>query len=342
MQAHRSLLLPVLFALGLAATVTTAPAALAQSDVDVEKLYKEGIALMKQGKDAEAEVKLQQCWDLKRTVDTATNLGELELDLGQDVEAATHLEYAEKHAPNSLSPALKKRIGDMAAKSRARVGALTFAVTPADALLAIDGKDVGRSLEGPTFVKPGAHEITASLAGYDKATESVSATAGQPLTVTLTLKTSTAATAPPPVAPPPPTQPPPPGGDDGGAPIAAWVTFGAGTTVAVVGGVLLAVGFAGQSGTKQDANALADQGGRCEPASAGFEAQCDDLISSQSSDNTLVGVGAGMLGVGAATAIVGLVWALTSGGDGADNEAATQLRPVASPDGAGLFAHGRF
>lgn len=343
MQAHRFSLLPsLLVPLGIAAALVVAPTAYAQSDADVEKLYKEGVALMKQGKDTEAEVKLQQCWDLKRTVDTATNLGELELDLGQDVEAATHLDYAEKHAPNSLSPALKKRIGDLAGKARARVAALTIKTTPADALIAVDGKDVGRSLEGPTFVKPGPHEVTATLAGYEKATAAVSPGAGEALPVALTLKTATGA---PPIAPPPP---PPPGGDttpppheeNEGAPVGAWVLFGAGATVAVVGGVLLGVGLGGQSGTTDDANAVADEGGRCEPASAGFEAQCDDVLSSQSSNNTLTGVGAAALGVGAASAAVGLVWVLTSGGKRSD--AALQLHPVALPSSAGFLATGRF
>lgn len=116
--------------------------------------------------------------------------------------------------------------------------------------------------------------------------------------------------------------------------------FGAGATVAVVGGVLLGVGLGGQSGTKDDANAVAEEGGRCEPPSAGFEAQCDDVLSSQSSNNTLAGVGAAALGVGAATAVVGLIWVLTSGGE-KRSEAALQLHPVAMPSSAGFLATGR-
>ena len=52
----------------------SSPHLTAVHDLDVSS---EGRRLMKQGKDAEAEAKLQQSWDLKRTVDTATNLGEV-------------------------------------------------------------------------------------------------------------------------------------------------------------------------------------------------------------------------------------------------------------------------
>ncbi len=317
----------------------------AQSDVDVEKLYREGVALMKQGKDVEAEAKLQQSWDLKRTVDTATNLGEVELDVGQDVEAATHLDYAERHMPNSLSPVMKKRIGELAAKARAKVGALDIKTTPADALIAVDGKELGRSLEGPAFVLPGTHEVTASLAGHDTEKTSVQATAGKLLPVVLTLKPTAGAPVLPPVAPPPPTGsvlPPPAVDEDQAAPVAAWATVGAGATIAVAGGVLLVVGLASQSGAKDDAEAIVSDSGRCEPASAGFESRCDEMLSSGDSANLLTGIGGAALGVGAATAVVGLVWALTSRSSGAGESTGLLLLPVTSPSSAGVLASGRF
>ena len=58
--------------------------------------------------------------------------------------------------------------------------------------------------------------------------------------------------------------------------------------------------------------------------------------------NTLTGVGAGTLAVGGATALVGLIWALTSSGSSASDDASLHLRPVASPDAAGFSASGRF
>lgn len=330
-------------ALACAATLGARDAS-AQSDADVEKLYREGVALMKQGKDVEAEAKLQQSWGLKRTVDTATNLGEVELDIGQDVDAATHLDYAERHMPNSLSPAMKKRIGELAAKARSKVGALDIKPTPPDALIAVDGKELGRSLEGPAFVLPGAHEVTASLAGHDTEKTTVQAEAGRLLPVVLTLKATAGAAVPPPAAPPAtaPVLPPPAADEDDGAPVAAWVTLGAGATIAVLGGVLLGVGLASQSGARDDAESIVSDGGRCEPASADFESRCDDMISSGNSANLLTGIGGAALGVGAATAAVGLVWALSSGGSGSADGTGLLVLPATSPSSAGVLASGRF
>ncbi len=117
------------------------------------------------------------------------NLGEAELRLGRNVEAARHLSQYLRQA--TTVPAAQRRVVTQSLESAsARLGSIAVHANTDDAEVKIDGEFVGKSpLQGVVwYVEPGRHSVAAHKDGYIDVAESVEAPAGTTKQITLTLR----------------------------------------------------------------------------------------------------------------------------------------------------------
>ena len=117
-------------------------------------LFQEGNALYDAQKFPEAEAKYQAAWDAKQSYDTAGNLGNVELQIGQNREAAEHLGWAVKHFPPSGSSDKRAFLEKRLAEAIALVGTLDIASNPDGATIWLDGKQLGKTPLAPSNQEP--------------------------------------------------------------------------------------------------------------------------------------------------------------------------------------------
>lgn len=152
------------------------------------ELFDKGNAFYHQSRWAEAEVQFQKAWNVKQSFDVAANLGDCELQIGQNREAAEHLAFAVRAFPVSGKPVLLERLRQRFAEARALTSALHIRVDIKGAEVTVDGRSVGVApLADEVFVDPGARVVEARLEGYDVGRANVMAAKGTTQEVTLTL-----------------------------------------------------------------------------------------------------------------------------------------------------------
>lgn len=291
--------------LALALALAAAPAA-AQAP-DAQKLFREGVELIQKGKVAEAEQKLQASWDLYETYDTAANLAECEVKLGQRAEAAKHMDFAANHLPNHIADAIRADIKKRAAELRKDVGVVRVTVNTDGATVKVGAQTVGTSpLRGDAFVEPGEVTIVGLMTDGRRGETTAQVGKGEVKDVRIEIPAAAGAL---PTPPPPPVTPPPGGGDrEPSSPLPPILIIGGGSLAAIGLGVgIVGVAVAGGKGSDADEQlaTIIDAGGSC-PAAAG----CADVkaaLADQSTFQDLGTVGFIGMGVGVATLTVGLI-----------------------------------
>jgi len=345
MKASRNRIVRVVVVLAVASVIASvqAPgpalaqgAAVAAPNDAAQAAYKRGKEHGKAGRWSEAVSAFEEAYRLRPAWDIAGNLGIAELELKRFVPAAKHLDESLRGFPGGGEPEQRAVVNAAFQEALPKVGRLAIRTTTTGATILVDGVAVGTDPLGRSvFVEPGKHVVEAKGAdGGDR--KEVEVAGGAESDVVLAPGQAAPGTSPAPTAPPP-------GGDSAEeprAPVGAWILLGAGATVAVAGGVLLGVGLGTAGGAADDGRAIAADGGTCEPPSAGFEARCDDALSGTSTGNALGATGGVLLGVGAAAALGGVIWILTSGES--SETGGLELRPVAGPDAAGLWIRGNY
>jgi hypothetical protein len=241
---------------------------------------------------AEAEAAYQASWDIWKSFDTAGNLGECELEVGQPREAAEHLRYAFDHVPAGATPAQRRQLEATLQKAREQVGALRIQLSASGAAVFVDGRAVGTSpLPEEVFVEPGTRRIEAKLAGYRDATATVTISKGGAQAVTLTLTPIEASS--------------------GRSMVPAMVIGGIGV-LGLAGGI----GFLAVAGGKSsDADALSGEirggGGNCQNPGALFVMKCEELGETAADLDTMQKLGVGgfvLAGVALAGVATYLLW----------------------------------
>jgi tetratricopeptide (TPR) repeat protein len=314
--------------------VTTAAATAQAQDADPVALYQEGNTLYDAQKYPEAEAKYQASWDARKSFDTAGNLGNVELQIGQNREAAEHLGYALKNFPPSGSAEKKAFLDKRYAEAVALIGTLDVSTNPDGASIWLDGKDMGKTpLSDALYVEPGGHTVEAKLAGYKDESRTLQAGQGERQKVFLGMTQAGDTTVPEGPVPKKPAWP--------------YVAFGALTAAGLgVGVTFLVLAGKKDSDAEDAATAIRGRGGRCEPATpASLQDQCDDLDDLASKKATFQTASIGGW-VGAGVGLVGLIaYAAWPGPKAATPpSAALSLRPTASigPKGSALYLQGNF
>jgi hypothetical protein len=132
--------------------------------------FDKGIAAYEAHKLTEARAAFLEAWKLKKTQDTAANLGTVELEQHEPRKAAEHLAYAVHHGAPTDSDAARRAARDRFDQARKLVGAVRVRVNVPGASVYVNGEPAGLApLEGEVFVDPGRSIIEAKLVGYQDA-----------------------------------------------------------------------------------------------------------------------------------------------------------------------------
>jgi hypothetical protein len=179
--------------LGVVAALVLAlpPAAGAQpAEVRAQAQQKaaQGAALADQGKHAEAVQLFRDAYQLYPNPGYLYNLGIAYQALGDDVQALreleTFLDKAQKVAPEFIADAVAQ-----AREIRKRILIVEVRCSEAGALVAIDGKEAGRTPLGRSLrARPGLHRLVVSKPGFASYEKEVVGQQGEELTVEATLR----------------------------------------------------------------------------------------------------------------------------------------------------------
>ena len=157
------------------------------NSAEAARHYEEGVKAAKSERWNKAHEEFLAAWKLKQHYQIAANLGRAELQIGKYRDAAEHLAYFLREAPN-VDGAERAAAQAMLDKARAKVGALRVGVNPEGAEISIDGVPVGKSpLPHEVFVEPGSRTFAARLKGYAPAEVSLDVAAGSSHQVVLRL-----------------------------------------------------------------------------------------------------------------------------------------------------------
>jgi hypothetical protein len=291
---------------------------------EVDTLFDEGTTALEQGDFNAAYDKLSRAFAKRKSVDIAANLALAEVKLGKKREAAEHLAYGLANFPATGKPEAKERMQKQLAELKK--GLCEFRVnTEEGSTVFVGNAPVGLSpLQTPLYLEPGVHKFRVERSGKI-GEKSVTAAAGDSLTIKVELTVNAAPTAtgtgtgaPP---PPPPDEKP------------IWPAILLGSLAGVGAGVgigLTVAAFGARSAADPNEGDLPECAG-------GFTAACQ-----QASDDKLGGANGlftgGMIGLGVAGAsLVGLVvyLVLPSGSDEAKPDTKASFTPVIAPGQAG-------
>lgn len=315
------------------------PDAIEGSD-EVQRLYMEGDAALKQGAFADADKHFTKAWSLSKSFDIAGALGTAKLELGKYRDAAQYLSYALRNALPSTKPTTRDRIKRDLDKAREHLATVKLTVSLAEATVAVDGVSIDPIFLGPeVYIDPGKREVSASATGYTTAKQSIDAKAGEVLVVTLTLeRTSTTKAGTVPTAPPPE-----------GTPWPAAVLGATGAAALVAGAVLLGAAEAEKANAYDLArNTLTAEGNpTCPLKGPGPSDQCDKVRSAAANADVFGNAGIGVLIgsgalLGAATVYMLFLKPTPAAPESKPPAPTGRLVPVVGPRGGGLIWQGSF
>lgn len=290
-----------------------------------DELFSAGAKAYLAGRYAEAEQKLEEAWDIKRTHDIAGNLGVVKNKLRKYAEAAQFLAWSLLHFPPTESARARQGYADELARARAEVGALRIKVSVAGAEVTVNGRSVGKApLEIEAFVDAGTANVAARLDGYMPVQQSIAIGKGESREVAFALV---------------------PTGDPGAKrSIVPGVVLGSVAGVALATGIGLFVAYQGKRGDAEDLNqTITKAGGTCVSGGAHYDARCTQLDSTAKSADTLHSASVGLLvGAGAAAAGTALYFLWPSPKPARAGAAPIRLVPIASPSSGGVLFSGSF
>lgn len=158
------------------------------------ELYKAGVAAYDSGDYAKAAEHFRECYELVSHPDTLFNLAKAELKLGEEVLAARHLRELLTLHRTAATPDMRSFAERQLGELERKLGRLQIVVTPEDAVVLVDGKEVGKSpLADPVYVEPGEHSVVAKKQGFREGSKSASVLKGALANVTLELSSDTQA-----------------------------------------------------------------------------------------------------------------------------------------------------
>jgi hypothetical protein len=158
MHSFKRLGLAALIAVGT--TMAAAPAQAQPANPDrAAELFRQGNEAYKKKKWDDAYKLFKEAFEAKQSYDVAGNLGDVELMLGKQRDAAEHLAWSLRHWPAGQSEA-RARTEQRLTEAKKSVAQLTIKVTSDGAEISVNGNVVGTSpLEGAVFVEAGAINV---------------------------------------------------------------------------------------------------------------------------------------------------------------------------------------
>jgi hypothetical protein len=331
-----------------AATAQTASATQANEDnTKIRALFRQGAALLTEGKYEDARQTLLKAWQIRPTPDVGAVLGQAELATQHYRDAAEHLGWSLRNFPPVSSEKTLQATQALFADAKNRVGRILFKVDKAGAELRVDEKTVGSSpLDTYIFVEPGAHIV--SVGGAETHNQqTITAQAGQEYPLTFTVRdsaptpasntTGTASTSALPQSTTPQGPPQSISAHADMSPVYWSLAIGGGLTA---GSLVAALLFHGHASSKEDdAKTVKGNAGNCLGVTSANCTQLAALLDDRNTANSraqvaLVGTAVFAVATGVVTY---LVWPTSS-------EQSQKPQPVAwaTPNAAGLGLSGAF
>ncbi len=195
-------------------------------------LYEQGVSAADRKDWAAARIAFLKAWDLFQHYEIAANLAKAEFELNRYRDAAEHLDFSLKNAPDDLPAEERRAMQERFDQARSHIGELLIDVNMKGADIFVDHSSVGKAPLGRSIlVEPGKHRVEAKLDGYPSVHQSVDIEPGSAqLIVQLTLEKRPA----PAMAPPPKVLHKENVGPNKTLMIAGWSMTGAGAIVTAV------------------------------------------------------------------------------------------------------------
>jgi len=288
------------------------------------ELYEMGNKLFDEQKWAEAEAAYQAAWDLRKSFDLAGNLADVEMQLGQNRDAAEHFQYAYENFPTGGKPEVREALGKRLEEVKKLVGIVTITTNIGGAKLFVDGKMVGQApLSQPIYVDPGQRVIEARLEGYDDALRTINVEKAQTQDVSLVLAPKIASSSK-------------------SNKNVAIIVAGAGLGAVGIGtgiGLLIAASSADADAEQIRNSFTPAEKGAC-PGTGETATKCANLKDRLESKDTFTNAGVPVLVIGSLLAVGTVAYALWPKKKSA--AATLEIAPVVAPTFAGFSAAGHF
>jgi len=239
---------------------------------------------------------------------TLRGIGMSSYELRDYPESVRTLEEALTSSARPLTPEQRAQVTELRERAAAFVGRYEVPAAPASARLYLDGEHVTveegwPASPGHVLLGIGEHQVAIRLDDGRSSTARVVVRGHTETALDIDLAPLTATTP----APPPPTTPadpppidttPPPPPSVRGPDLTPWIVMGVGVAVAIGGAIALALG--------ENDIATVQNAARGTPWTA--------LDATYQRAPIETGVGGSLLGVGLATAVVGLIWGIAQSG----------------------------
>lgn len=294
-------------------TSALAPRAVAQTsqsaEPDYQTLVQKGLREYELGNFSEAKAFFQQAHQLSPNARTLRGLGMASYEMRRYVEAIDYFQRALASNERALTAAMRAEVAQLLRQARSFVTKLQLTVSPADAQVRLDTRDVARDEDGAILMDPGTHELVVEAPEHETVTRSIRSDGAEALTLAIHLRRSETSAEPaalelataPPMAASAAQQPAALQASDNS--LAPYVVIGVSAAVAVAGGVLLAVALSNKAAV-EDPDPTSDGG----PRYADYRGKADSVLP-------LSAAGITALSLGVVGAAAGLTWKLMSNGE---------------------------
>lgn len=161
----------------------------ADDKAESKKHFNAGLAAMKSEDFDSAAKELETSVALMPRKSNLLNLATCYQALGRTIEALERFERVRDEFGAELKKSEQKEVDAQIAELKGAIANLTLTVSPQGAEVKLNGTKLESSkLSAGMRLMPGAHDIEATLEGYDTATQKVDLSAGAEQTVTIELK----------------------------------------------------------------------------------------------------------------------------------------------------------
>jgi PEGA domain len=173
-------------------TATPAPRPAPFGELKLEEArrhFEQAVALYEEGNFTGALAEFQAAYATAPAATILFNIGLTEKALYRYPEAIKTLEryLGDAAAEKTLKPARKTQVTQLIGEMRGLLAPVTFALTPAEAALVIDGRRATLPENRVLELAAGSHVVEASAPGHEPARRDITVAAGVPLTITLAL-----------------------------------------------------------------------------------------------------------------------------------------------------------
>ena len=246
------------------------------ASIEFEEVLRTAKALARNRLPKRALYYFRAAYSIRVTYKSAGNLGMMELELGQYLNAYRHLVEALSVLPQEQKD-IAKLLNDELEAAKAHLFTLSIDVHPG-AEVFLDGEKIGQAPIKPVMVDPGSHTVSAQLLGFKSGLVTVVGKAGQRQGVSLTIE-----------APHGQEQ----AGDELSLPAMVAVTGGSVTFVSLATSIGLTVWANAVASEAEDADAAMGDSECYRPTDARV-AQCAELMSLLDEQSTAHDAAVGM------------------------------------------------